>query len=303
MKKLFFTLLFASSIASAQELIKVQTPYTGTHSGTPAMIKIIEEANALQSSYTFLLEFRPGANQVLAVKEMDNHQSTQLAIVAASYVENVESGAFRDGDYVPVYSLGDACWVVITNTGDHNIQSLSRMKELTVGTVGFGNATHLTALQIAKKYNQKVRLVPFKSNFDAVVNMAGEQGVTFGIDRVQAYESLKTRNPRLSAVAASCPKRIPELPHLKTLAEQGIEAPFVFNVVVASKNMPVEKRNQLGKILEQATRNIGESKIQEISGFVPPIFIGMTAQEHFNNRVKLVKKLRNQYRTEISQGK
>jgi tripartite-type tricarboxylate transporter receptor subunit TctC len=303
MKFTLLALWAVSFMATAQELIKIQTPYTSTHSGTPAMIKIIEEANSIQRNYTFLLEFRPGANQTLAVREMDNHPNSQLAIIAASYVENVDSGAFQEGNYVPVYSLGDACWVVITNTGGNTVKSLSGAKELVVGTVGFGNATHLTALQIAKKHNLKVMLVPFKSNFDAVVNMAGNQGVTFGIDRVQAYESLKIKNTKLSAVASSCSKRIPQLPNLKTLAEQGIEAPSVFNIVVANKNMPQEKRDQLGKILDRATKNIGESAIQEISGFVPAVYIGMTAQEHFNSRTKLVKKLRDQYRKEISQDK
>jgi len=267
------------------------------------MIKIIDEANSIQRNYTFLLEFRPGANQTLAVKEMDNNATNRLAIIAASYVENVESGAFRDGNYVPVYSLGDACWLVISNTGGDTINTLADSQELVVGTVGFGNATHLTALQIAKKYNLKVRLIPFKSNFDAVVNMTGNQGVTFGIDRLHAYQSLKTRNTKLSAVATSCPKRIPELPNLKTLAEQGIEAPSVFNIVVANKNMPQERRDQLGKILDQATKNIGELAIQEISGFVPAAYVGMTAQEHFSSRTKLVKKLRDQYRKEINQEK
>jgi hypothetical protein len=67
--------------------------------------------------------------------------------------------------------------------------------------------------------------------------------------------------------------------------------------------MPPEKRDQLGKILDQATKAVGESTIQEISGFVPAVYIGMTAQAHFDSRTKLVKKLRDQYRKEISQEK
>jgi len=305
MKKIIAALCFISIVStiSAQELIKIQTPYTATHSGTPAMIQIVNEANTIQQNYTFLLEFRPGGNQTLAVKEMDKHPTNQLAIIAASYVENIESGAFREGDYVPIYSLGDACWVVISSDGKNTVESLSSSRELVVGTVGIGNATHLTALQIAKKYNQDVVLIPFKSNFDAVINIAGNHGVTFGIDRVQVYQSLRTKNPKLSAVASSCSKRIPELPELKTLAEQGVEAPYVFNIVVASRNMSADKRNQLGKILDQATKNIGESTIQQISGFVPAMYIGMTAEEHFNARTKLVKKLRDQYKKEISQVK
>jgi tripartite-type tricarboxylate transporter receptor subunit TctC len=290
------------SVVQAQEVIRIQTPYTASHSGTPAMLRIIETANNIQKDYAFVLEFRPGGNQVIAVKQMDQDTQRNLAIIAASFIENTEQKILSAADYVPIWSLGDACWMVMsTVTSSSSIFGLRDSKELTVGTVGFGNATHLTALQIGKKYNLKIRLVPFKSNYDAVINMAGNNGVTFGIDTPITFENLRSKNPRLKNLAVSCPKRLPEYPDVPTLREQGIVAPSVINIVIANQAMSANRRQQLGKILEQATNQIGESEIIKSSGFVPPQFDRITAQEHFIKSVELISKLRGQFEKEIKQ--
>jgi tripartite-type tricarboxylate transporter receptor subunit TctC len=300
---LSFLLLINSAVAST-EIIRIQTPYTANHGGTPAMLRIIDVANQIQKNYTFVLEFKPGGNQVIAVKQMDQDPQRNLAIIAASFVENAEMGQIRPEDYVPVWSLGDACWTVIStiSNGVSEIRGLQTAQEITVGTVGFGNATHLTALQIGKKYNIPVRLVPFKSNFDAVVNMAGNNGVTLGIDTPGAFENLQSKNSKLRMLAVSCNQRLPEYPRVKTLREQGIVAPAVMNIVVANVAMSAEKRKQLGRILEQATDQIGENEIRKISGFIPPQFEKVSAQEHFTKSTELIGRLRNQFEKEIKQA-
>jgi tripartite-type tricarboxylate transporter receptor subunit TctC len=87
-----------------------------------------------------------------------------------------------------------------------------------------------------------------------------------------------------------------------TLREQGIVAPSVINIVVANTDMPANKRNRLAQILEQATNQIGESEIVKSSGFVPPQFDRITAQEHFTKSVQLISKLRSQFEKEIKQA-
>jgi tripartite-type tricarboxylate transporter receptor subunit TctC len=304
MRILFLFLLFINSAVAAPELIKIQTPYTASHSGTSAMLRIIDVANQIQKNYTFFLEFKPGGNQVIAVKQMDQDPQRNLAIIAASYVENVELGQIRPEDYTPVWSLGDACWTVMStvSNGVAEIRGLQNAQEIVVGTVGFGNATHLTALQIGKKYNIPVRLVPFKSNFDAVVNMAGNNGVTLGIDTPEAFANFQPKNSKLRMLAVSCNQRLPEYPRVKTLREQGIVAPAVMNIIVANVAMPADKRKQLGQILEQATDQIGENEIRKSSGFIPPQFEKMSAQEHFVKSTELIGRLRNQFEKEIKQS-
>ena len=304
MKKLLLVLfLTVSNMATATETIRVQTPYTASHSGTPIMLKILETANQLQKNYAFVLEFKPGGNQTIAVRQMDQDPAYNLAIIAASFVENTENGQLNAKNYVPVWSLGDACWAVLsTASAKSTVSGVEQSKEIIVGTVGFGNATHLTSLQIGKRYNIPVRLIPFKSNYDAVVNMAGNNGVNFGIDTPQAFETFQSRNPRLRMLAVSCNKRLPEYPEIKTLREQGIVAPSVINIVMANTAMPESRRRHLAYILERATAQIGETEIRRASGFSPPQFDQISAQEHFTKSTELISRLRNQYKREITQA-
>lgn len=295
MKK-FILGIFAAFALSAQatETIRVYSPYSASHSGTPALLRVLDQANSSQNIYRFIPEFKPGGNQIIAVKSVD---ANSLAIIAPAYVENVESGKLNENDYIPVYALGDACWAVITNG------ALEGAKEITVGGVGFGNAAHLTALALGEKYNFNVRYVVFRSNNDALVNMTGNNGVEFVVEKYESYDGLKTKNPSLRVIAASCPKRLPQAPKLKTLKELGIDAPYVFNIVVANREMPAGRRVAISKILNDATLALGEEEIFKISAMRPPVFDGVSVDDFYSKSVNLVKNLQKKYRSKIEESK
>lgn len=294
-KKLVLSLLGALAIsANAAETIRVFSPYSASHSGTPALLRVLDQANASQNIYRFVPEFKPGGNQIIAVKSID---ANSLAIIAPAFVENVETGKLNENDYVPVYALGDACWAVITNG------ALEGAKEITVGGVGFGNAAHLTALALGEKYNFNVRYVVFRSNNDALVNMTGNNGVEFVVEKYESYEGLKTKNPSLRVIAASCPKRLPQAPKLKTLKELGIDAPYVFNIVMANREMPAGRRVAISKILNDATLALGEEEIFKLSAMRPPIFDNVSTDEFYNKSVSLVRTLQKKYKDKIELSK
>jgi hypothetical protein len=286
---LVFGALFSLSV-SASETVRIYSPYSPTHSGTPAMFKIIDEANKSQNIYKFILEFKPGGNQVIALKSMDENS---LAIIAPAFVENVNKGLIKEEDYIPIHTIGDACWTVITNG------PIKGIKEVTVGGVGFGNAAHLTALALGEKFGFKVRYIVFKSNNDALVNMAGNNGVIMVIDRYEAYESMKTKNPNLEAFAASCPVRLPQAPKLKTLGENGIKAPYVFNITVAHKDMNSIKRRAIAIILNDAQNRVGADEIFKLSGMKIPT---ESAEEFYKSSVSIVRILQTKYRKEIEEA-
>ena len=292
MKHLLVGLIVAlSSYASATETIKIYSPYSPGHSATPALFRVVDEANAAQKIYNFVVEFKPGGNQIIAVKLLDENS---LAIIAPAFVENVESGKLKQSDYVPVHALGDACWAVITN------KPLKGSKEVVVGGVGIGNAAHLTALAFGEKYKFDVRYIVFKSNNDALINMAGNNGIEFVIDKYESYEALKTKNSKLTAIAASCPKRLPQAPDVKTLKELGVNAPYIFNITVAHKDMPLARRVAISNILNSATLAVGESEIFRLSAVKPPIFNNITDDEFYNNSINTVRTMQQRYKTFIT---
>lgn len=287
-----FLSAFCHSVSA--ESIKVYSPYSPGHSATPALLKILDTANSSQKIYRLILEFRPGGNQVIAVKSLDENS---LAIIAPAYVENIEAGKLKETDYIPIHAFGDACWAVVVN------KPLKNQKEFVVGGVGFGNAAHLTALALGEKHKFDIRYVVFRSNNDALVNMTGDNGVEFVIDKYENYLGLKTKNNKMNAIAASCPKRLPQQPNMPTLKELGIDAPFIFNIAMAHKDMPSARRQSLGAILDQATLSVGAEEIFKLSAMRPPIFDGQSTEEFYRNSVGLVKRLQSKYKEKIEFSK
>jgi tripartite-type tricarboxylate transporter receptor subunit TctC len=291
----FLSLCLISIQLQATETIKIYSPYSPGHSATPAMFRIIDEANSSQNIYKFSLEFKPGGNQIIAVKSLDPQNS--LAIIAPAFVENLASGQLNEQDYVPVYALGDACWAVVTN------KSPKGQREFVVGGVGYGNAAHLTALALSEKYKFSVRYIVFKSNNDALINMAGDNGIEFVIDRFESYENLRSKNPKMAMIAASCPTRLPQAPGVPTLKEIGINAPYIFNIIIAHKDMSRGRQVAITKILEAATDRIGDAEIYKLSAVRPPQFDRVSAEQFYNKSISTVKTLQNKYKTQIEQSK
>jgi hypothetical protein len=135
------------------------------------------------------------------------------------------------------------------------------------------------------------------------VNMTGNNGVEFVVEKYESYEGLKTKNPSLRVIAASCPKRLPQAPKLKTLKELGIDAPYVFNIVVANREMPAGRRVAISKILNDATLALGEEEIFKISAMRPPVFDGVSVDDFYSKSVNLVKNLQKKYRSKIEESK
>jgi tripartite-type tricarboxylate transporter receptor subunit TctC len=294
MKKYLITLLgvLCAFSAAATETIKIYSPYSPGHSGTPALYRVIEEANASQNIYNFVVEFKPGGNQIIALKTITPENS--LAIIAPAYVDNIATGKINEKDYVSVHAFGDACWAVVSN------KSLVGQREFVVGGVGIGNAAHLTGLALGEKYQFAVRYIIFKSNYDALVNMAGNNGVELVIDKYEGYESLKTRNSKMNMIAASCPKRLEQAPKVKTLKELGVDAPYIFNITVAHRDMNSARRQAIGTILTEATQKIGAEEIYKLSAMRPPVFDNISAQEFYNKSIQNIQRLQKKYKDKIN---
>ena len=302
MKYLFFCFLNILILqAHATENIVIASPYSPSHSGTPAMFRILDEANKSQSKYNFMLEFKPGGEQIIAIRYLDEAPNSRLAIIAPKFVEHVLSAKLKQENYIPIHALGDACWAVISNVGNaqQGISSLKGIKELTVGGVGIGNAAHITSLELGEKFNFKVTYIPFKSNFDALVLLFSDQSINLVLERVQSYNQYKEKNNNVSVLAMSCPTRHPEIPNTKTLHEQGIESPYIFNITVAHKDMPIRKRDEIGSILNIATIKVGRSEIYKLSDMVPPVFNNLSVKDYYTERFNFMYKMLKKHQTQI----
>ena len=288
--------------AQAAENITIKSMYNAQHAGHAALYRIMEQANTAQQQYNFTLEMKPGANGVLAVKDMDRVPTTSLALINAAYVQNTIDNVLHEADYVPVMSLGDACWFIVGNVGNEQ-QGLKSLKTVTqsmmLGAPGIGSASHLMSLEIAEKLNVPIAFVSFKSAGEASIVVTGENGLHLALMTANEYSSFKTRNPRLQRLAIHCERRHPDAPEVATTKQQGINTPYIFNTVLASVNMPTTKLQEIKTILNNAVRAVGQEQILAISDFNPPNFRNQSVDDYHKEKVRIMKNALIKHRAEI----
>ncbi len=297
--------LLLTMAAHAKEKITIYIPYSPSASSVPSMLRLVDEANKLQTEFEFFAEFKPGGNQILSIKAMDQSPKDSLSLIAPAYVENYRSNAIDKNNYIPVWALGDACWALFSNLGDtaQGIKSLKGVNEAMMGGVGYGNASHLTSIMLSEKFNFKTRYIVFKSNTDALINIVGNNGINMAIDKIEGYASFKPKNNKLQVLAVSCPTRMSAMPEVKTLKEQGINAPLVFNIIIANKAMDDYKRTKLRAILTLTAEKIGAESFMKLSGMSPPQFRGISQEEFYSSSLTVFDSLLTRYEKAVEKAK
>ena len=303
-KLLGILLLVCLTQIQAKETIMVLSPQGPTFSGTAQLLAVIEESNKIQDKYNFVVEFKVGAFESIALKEIRYYPQSKIATITTASIEGFERGLSSPNNLKPIFSQGDCCWAVIAlvdkNTG---LDSIKDLKEIVVGGPAIGGVAHLVALELGRKYNKPVRHIVYKSGFDAIIGMVANDGVNFTVERIKNYESFKNRNKNLHMLAMSCPVRHPDAPNLKTLKEYGIDTPFIWQHIVSDTRLSDEKSQEFEKIFSEATLKIGLKTIQGLSDQNPPLFSNIDSKTHYYQSLSKITKYREKFRSEINADK
>ena len=301
MKQLFALFLLVLSLHTlAKETVVVLNPQGPSHSGTPQLMAVVDEANKLQNKYQFIIEFKPGAFESIALRELTDSPQTKISTMTNAAIEGFDRGLVSESDLIPVFSQGDSCWAVIgVTTTNNGLDSIKSLKELTVGGPAIGGATHLAALEIGRRYNIPVRYIVYKSNYDAFINMASDSSINFIFERVKNYESFKDKNKNMHMLAMSCPVRHPQAADIKILNEYGINTPYIWQQIVANKNINEDRRKEFESIFSSATKKIGLKTIQELSDQTPPMFNNVDSRTHYYQSLIQLKTYRAKFKNEI----
>jgi len=291
-----FTLILESH---ATENITIVSSIPATNSIFTGWIMLVEQANKLQNKYFFRIETHPGAQGAIALNLTDQQPNSRIALITPAYTELIVNKKIKVDDYNPVFLHSTACWALISNMGDASkgISSLKnyRGQELIFGVSGIGNSAHITGLMLAEKYDFNLRPVVFKSNFEALVEMTANNTVNLVIEQVKNYEEFKVRNSKLQILGMSCSVRMGDNPQIKTLKEQGINAPLIFTGVVSSKYMNPILRTDIENIFEQSIKIIGRENLESKS-LIGPTFSNHSSsvelQELINQNINLLEKFK-----------
>src|SRR5882762_9315480 len=230
--------MFAVAPAMAQEYparpVKILVPY-GPGGATDIIARIVAQRLTESMGQTFLVENRPGANGNIALEAAAKAPPDGYTLL----VGNVSTNAINENvfaqqlqvkpsrDLVGIAKLVEIPHIVVAaaNFPANNIAELvaAAKKEpgkINFASVGLGSYPHLDMERLMKAAGIELTHVPYKGGAGQAIPamIAGEVQVAF-FNMASLLPHIKSG--RLKALAAVPAQRLPELPNVPTLAEQG----------------------------------------------------------------------------------
>lgn len=150
-------------------------------------------------------------------------------------------------DFVPVFGASGVPQAVVVS-GKSNIHTLADLATaarampagINYASGGTGSISHLTAARLVQALKLRATHIPFRGLSNAVQAVLGEQVQFTVVNMPDVIEQVKAGSLRLLAVTSE--QRLPYLPNVPTLAEQGFADATVssWSAYVAPANTPPE---------------------------------------------------------------
>jgi tripartite-type tricarboxylate transporter receptor subunit TctC len=231
--------LFAFGQAGAQEPyparpVKILVPY-GPGGATDIIARIVAQRLSDALGQTFLVENRPGANGNSALEAAAKAPADGYTLL----VGNVSTNAINENmfaeqlkikpsrDLVGIAKLVEIPHIVVASAtfAPNNIAELvaAAKKEpgkINFASVGLGSYPHLDMEKLMRATGTQLTHVPYKGGAGQAIPamIAGETQLAF-FNMASLLPHI--RSGRLKALAVIPAQRLPELPNVPTLAEQG----------------------------------------------------------------------------------
>jgi tripartite-type tricarboxylate transporter receptor subunit TctC len=235
---LLFCILFAGS-AAAQDAypsrpVRILVPY-GPGGATDIIARIVAQRLTESLGQTFIVENRPGAAGNIALEAVAAAPADGYTLL----VGNVSTNAINETtfahqlkikpsrDLAGIAKLVEIPHIVVANASlpANNLAELIALAKkepgkLNFASVGLGSYPHLDAERFMKAAGIQMTHVPYKGGAgQAIPAMVGGEVQLAFFNMASLLPHIKSG--RLKALAAIPGQRLPELPNVATMAEQG----------------------------------------------------------------------------------
>lgn len=296
MKKIAI-LMLALAVASAQAQQGLQ-PGGGTvrmvlnsapGSAADAVARILAEPLAEILGQPVVVENIPGGGGVVGAGRVVQSRRDGTTILSA--VSGALIGPMLDSslpyeigrDLLPVSQITAAMAVFLVRSGipattlqDFVTRARDSREPLAFGNYGYGSASHLQGVLLARQSRLDMEPVPFNGTSQLITEMLGGRLCCAFIDAGSARDFI--RSGQLRPLGSTGPRRAPDLPEVPTLTELGLTSfdPQIWQGMFLPAGTPPAIVAALGRALGEAVRRLVVTNHIRSIGYEP---IGSTPEE------------------------
>jgi len=229
-----------------------------------------------------IIDYRPGAAGLLAAdaaaKAAPDGYTLWVADVGPLAVHpalysNINYDAEKDFSYLGMLAQIPLVLVTHPSVAANNLDEFTalagKQPEMSYGSVGVGNGTHLTMELYKQRTHTQLRHVPYRGVAPAITDVLGGHIETMFVDIKTAAPHI--REGKLKALALAAAERNPALPDVLTFGEAGIEgfdvSPWVG--LAAPAGLPEGVAARLRDALAKVTQMPETAQRLADGGFIP----------------------------------
>lgn len=248
--------------------ITIVVPYS-PGGGTDIMARLVGQELSQDLGISVVIENKPGASGNIGTTQVAKSKPDGYTLLFTSSGHAINPSLFKSlpfdpvKDFEPVAQLASGPSVLVVNaqssyhTPSDLIAAGKSGKELTFGSAGLGQPTHLVAEKFAAASGIKLLHIPYKGSGAAEIALAGAE-TDFLIDSIPAaLPFIRSGKTRALAVTGRERFPIPALDNVPTLDEAGMKD-FSFVTwwgILAPAGTPADRVAILGKALDKAMRS------------------------------------------------
>jgi hypothetical protein len=266
MKKILASVLAVFALtATATETITLVYSWTAADVAANYYRALVEVANTQQKKYNFIVDYRPGAGGTVAANYiLSNKNAVQITSSAFFIRANLYPDQSYDLDRFQSVMTMCLAPFSISSSRYKSWDEVPRDQPLTIGISGLGTTTHLTAIQLAKKYPM-MEIIPFKSTSEAVqATLAGQTDFAVGFvgDSIQ-YRGDNSIRRTSNILGISGSRSIDSRPLLIDQGFPKILGKFGSpSQIIAPITMPEQQYKEISQILTEAIKS---KKVTEVT--------------------------------------
>jgi tripartite-type tricarboxylate transporter receptor subunit TctC len=271
-RKQFIRSLFAITLGAASFMTHAQDKPIewvvgyAAGGGSDVVARIVAEAMSKQLGRTIIVTNKPGAGTNIAAdytarsKDYGNILFTaDFATLAANPTLFTKLSYNAEKDFQPVGLLVRfPMFLVISNSVPaSNLKEFmawakAQKEPVNWGSAGLGSPHHLVGELFREQSGLKLTHVPYKGAAPAVQDVVGGQIPAMWLDSASAYPFINGK--KLKAIAVASPARVPTMPDVPTVSEQGIKGfeGYAWQGLVVPTGTPPEAVNKFANALQHA---------------------------------------------------